>query len=165
MRVHPAVLPAVIRPLYFHYTDHIASYDSVVRYLPTAEHIDTGQSSYAYWDELEKRWTGEADILVVEQHIVVHEQVLPQLEACPNDWCAFPVDNGFFLHLSCTRFSARLQRAVTAADIRSRARRKCPHCGAPHHAFIDGPVVESLRAHGRWMDPCVHQPNVIHLPE
>lgn len=153
----------MIRPLYFHYTDHIASYLSVQKHIPHAEHIDTAQSSYAYWDELEKRWDGSSDLLTIEQHIVVHDQVLPQLEACPGDWCVFPF-GGQFRGLGCTRFSAALQQKVPASEIRARARRKCPHCGSLHFAFVDGPIGDALTAHG-YDSPCVHEPHVAHLPE
>jgi hypothetical protein len=153
----------MIRPLYFYYTDYTPSYLSVTRYFPDAEHIDTSPSSYAYWDELEKRWDGSADLLLMEQHIVIHDQVLPQLEKCGGDWCVFPVGNQFH-GLSCTRFSARLQQAVPASEIRARARRKCPHCGSLHFAFIDGPIMDAIRPAG-FHEPCIHAPPVDHLPE
>jgi hypothetical protein len=152
----------MIRPVYFHYADHMPSYLAVTRLMPHAEHVDTSASSYAYWDELEKRWDGSADLLVMEQHIVVHDQVLSQLEACPGDWCVFPF-GGQRHGLGCTRFSAALQQQVPAAAIRARARRKCPHCGAPHFAFIDGPILDALRAAG-FEEPCIHEPPVDHLP-
>lgn len=152
----------MIRPLYFHYADHMPSYLAVTKYIPDAEHIDTSASSYAYWDELEKRWDGSSDLLTIEQHIVVHDQVLPQVEACGGDWCVFPF-GGQRHGLGCTRFSARLQQAVPAAAIRARARRQCPHCGAPHFAFIDGPILDALRDAG-FEEPCIHSPSVDHLP-
>ena len=153
----------MIRPVYFHYADHMPSFLAVITYIPQAEHVDTAKSSYAYWDELEKRWDGSADLLVMEQHIVVHDQVMPQLEACRSDWCVFPF-GGQQHGLGCTRFSARLQQTVPASVIRARARRKCPHCGSLHFAFIDGPILDALRASG-YQDPCVHSPSVDHLPE
>jgi hypothetical protein len=154
-----------IRPVFFYYTDHQEPYRAVTKLIPHAEHVDTGQSSYAYWDELEARWDGSSDLLLIEQHVVIHDQVLPQLEACPNDWCTFPqASNGLAFWLGCTRFSARLQQAAPAAEIRKRARRKCPHCGAPHHAFIDGPIWDTIMPLG-FAAPCVHQPAVEHIPE
>ena len=153
----------MIRPLYFYYTDHRPSYEAVTRHIPHAEHIDTAPSSYAYWDELEKRWDGTADLLVMEQHIVVHDQVLPQLEACSGDWCVFPF-GAQVGGLGCTRFSAALQQRVPASEVRSRARRKCPHCGSLHFAFVDGPILDALHAHG-YDEPCIHTPPVDHLPE
>jgi hypothetical protein len=153
----------VIRPVYFYYTDHQESFRAVTRLIPQAEHVDTSPSSYAYWDELERRWDGSADLLVMEQHIIVHGQVLPQLEACPGDWCVFPF-GGQRHGLGCTRFSAALQQAVPASEIRRRARRKCPHCGSLHFAFVDGPILDALRAAG-YGEPCIHQPPVDHLPE
>lgn len=162
-----------MRPVFFHYADHMASYLAVTRFMPQAEHVFTGKSSYAYWDELAARWDRpEASLLVIEQHIVVHGEVLPQLEECPGDWCVFPFgvkspDGTFgplqYQGLGCTRFSAALRRAVPSADIRPRAVRACPHCGAPHWAFIDGPVGQALREAG--YEPCVHHPPAEHLPE
>lgn len=152
----------MIRPVYFHYADHMPSYLAVTRLIPHAEHVDTAASSYAYWDALEARWDGTGDLLTIEQHIVVHDQVLPQLDGCDADWCVFPA--GGQLHgLGCTRFSAALQVKVPATEIRARARRQCPHCGAPHFAFIDGPILDALRDAG-YDQPCVHEPPVSHLP-
>ena len=161
----------LIRPVRFYYADHVAAYLSVARHIPQAEHVDTAQSAYAYWDELEKRWDGSADLLTLEQHIVVHDQVLPQMEACDGDWCVFPFgpagaspaqlqNHG----LGCTRFSARLQQQVPASLIRGKARRKCPHCGSLHFAFIDGPILDCLAAAG-YTAPHLHEPPVYHLPE
>lgn len=156
----------MIRPVYFYYTDHTESFLAVQKHIPQAEHVDTSASSYAYWDELEKRWDGSSDLLTLEQHIVVHDQVMPQLEACQSDWCVFPF-GGQVHGLGCTRFSAVLQQRVPAREIRSRARRKCPHCGSLHFAFVDGPILDALRDVGGYTDlnPCVHYPPVDHLPE
>jgi len=157
----------LIRAVYFHYADHMPSYLSVTEHIPGAEHVDTSASSYAYWDEIEKRWDGTVDLLLIEQHIIVHDQVLPQLEACDGDWCEFlhqMSGGGLVSGLACTRFSAALQLKVPATAIRARARRKCPHCGAPHFAFIDGPVYEALQAAGH-PGPHIHEPPVTHLPE
>lgn len=166
----------MIRTLFFYYSDHPETYRAVTRYIPDAEHIDTSASSYAYWDELARRWDGSSDLLTIESHIVIHDQVLPQLEACGNDWCVFPFGlreaSGNFGSLQrhglgCTRFSAALQQKVPAAEIRARARRKCPHCGAPHFAFIDGPVLDALRDVAGYvtLEPCLHDPPVEHLAE
>jgi len=154
----------MIRPVYFYYHDHRPSYESVLKYFPEAEHVSTQPSAYAYWDEIEKRWDGSADLLFMEEHIIFHEQVRPQLEACPSDWCVFPV-GGQMTGLSCTRFTAKLQRDVTAQMIRAKARRKCPHCGAPHFNFIDGPIMDAMREAGYPHQPCLHSPPVEHLPD
>lgn len=90
----------------------------------SAETIWTGGSPTSYWKALKSRWTGQRDMLVIEQDILIHDQVIPQLEACDKDWCVFPYlyGTGNVVNLSgpqfmttclgCTRFSKRLQRVV-----------------------------------------------------
>lgn len=57
---------------------------------PDAEFVYTGGGLGTYWEEIEKRWTGEDDIVFVEHDNVLHEDVIPEFSTCPEPWCAFP---------------------------------------------------------------------------
>jgi hypothetical protein len=81
--------------------------------------IDTSGSDYAYWDALKTQWTGEDDLVIIEQDIEIHGDVLASFATCREHWCSFC----YFLRvgettcplgesLGCTRFSAELQKAV-----------------------------------------------------
>lgn len=98
--------------------------EAFARYVPEGHTVvihplDIG----AYHEAVAKRWGLGHALLVVEQDIIVHAQVLSQLTICDEDWCVFPYrhpDNGnnFLLAaLGCTRFSVRFQEAATVADI------------------------------------------------
>lgn len=85
------------------------------------EMIDTSGSPTDYWDALKEHWTGEDDLVVIEQDIEIHEEVLPSFIKCRQPWCSF----AYFLRvgqmscplgesLGCTKFSAELQQMVPA---------------------------------------------------
>lgn len=86
--------------------------------------INTSADNYAYWDALKQYWTGEDDLVVIEQDLEIHNDVLPSFIKCHEHWCSFC----YFLRvgvtaaalgesLGCTKFSAELQRAVPAEVI------------------------------------------------
>jgi hypothetical protein len=83
------------------------------------EYIDTSASLKVYGQELDKRWTGKQDLVIIEQDKEVHAQVMPTFEACQEPWCGFTywinpephcelVLGGF----GCVRFSAWFQRLI-----------------------------------------------------
>src|SRR6266516_3894602 len=86
--------------------------------LPTGtELVWTGDGDDHYWNELTKRWDGHDDLLIIEHDIEIHDDVIPQLQACPSAWCTFPYEYGprwpghtITDALGCTRFTAQLQR-------------------------------------------------------
>lgn len=149
-----------MRVLYCWNDDFPEAVAAIEKHIPQAEIIDTSANSYAYWDAMEIRWTGVQDLLIVEHDVVVTAEVLPQMLACPEPWCAHS-SGGTPFGLRCTRFSARLQQLLPATAIRAKARRKCPHCGALHWAFIDGPICTALAAIG-FSQPHVHEPELKH---
>ncbi len=96
-----------------------AAQEAFARHAPRGETVVISPFALgAYHEAVAERWGAGSDLLVVEQDVTLHEQVLPQLEACGEDWCVFPYrhpDNGnSFLTaaLGCTRFSRRFQAAV-----------------------------------------------------
>ena len=72
---------------------------------------------HAYWTMIMGRW-GSDDLVIIEQDIVIHDQVVPQFQACPQPWCAFdhfpyytlaPAD---FKVIGCVRYRAEVQRDI-----------------------------------------------------
>lgn len=89
--------------------------------------VDVSGSPTDYWDAIKERWTGEDDLVTIEQDIEIHGEVLPSFIKCRQHWCSF----AYFLRvgqmdcplpesLGCTRFSAELQRMVPASLIADR---------------------------------------------
>ena len=92
------------------------------RYAPQTEFVDVSGDDYAYWRQIALRWGGGEDLLVVEHDIEIHENVIPQLEACSEPWCTFAYklwnpDVWCYNALGCTRFSASLMADITPGEI------------------------------------------------
>lgn len=150
---------------------------STVSALNGVEIVDMSGDDYAYWDAISERWDGTDDLLIIEQDIVIHGGVLPQLRDCPGDWCVFPypIFGGERLTqgLGCTRFSAALQRKVPVTDFETNGRllqldipvgpgvlldgieRRFPW------PFLDVIIATRLRT-GYGLAPHVHSPDVEH---
>ena len=89
---------------------------------PHAEVTGVTGGDEAYWRQISARWAGETDLITVEQDIEIGADTVTSLAACPEDWCCFAYRifaRGIRLKtgLGCTRFSAALQRKVTAEQI------------------------------------------------
>ena len=92
------------------------------QYAPQADFVDVSGDDLAYWRAICERWTGEDDLLVVEHDIEIHDQVIPEFEACGEPWCSFAYklwepDVWCYNALGCTKFSAALQREVSTGEI------------------------------------------------
>jgi hypothetical protein len=63
------------------------------KYAPQAglevEWIDTAPDLQIYADEMEKRWNGTEDLIIVEQDKEIFPETLPSLMACSEPWCGF----------------------------------------------------------------------------
>jgi hypothetical protein len=101
-------------------------YPSAIRalqaYAPGFELVDVSGDDYAYWGQIRARWTGEKDLVLVEQDVEITADVLPGFIGCPSPWCTFryrywrtwpPSADA----CGCTRYSARLQREIPARVI------------------------------------------------
>src|SRR6478609_8684585 len=131
------------------------------------EFVDVDGDDFGYWRAIRDRWDGTGDLLVVEQDIAVHGDVLPQLEACPGDWCVFgyPIFNSaqrLTQGLGCTRFSAALQAKVPAGEFEADGRLRNGHDDGIPWNFLDIIIAGRLRL-GHGLAPHVHQPDVTHL--
>lgn len=98
---------------------HPATLASVNAYAPQAIFEDTSADDYAYWRAMRRHWTGEEDLVVIEQDLEIHEDVIPSFIRCYEQWCVYEYEMAVPLgwlreSFGCTKFSAALQRAVTA---------------------------------------------------
>jgi hypothetical protein len=131
---------------------------------PHAELVDVSGGDYAYWRAFTERWTGDDDLLNVEQDIEIHDTVIPQLEACGEPWCTFAYrlwrpDAWCYNALGCTRFSAALQREVTPGEIQQvqaqwLAPAEVPSGIAYNPAVMPLTVEAQCRCGGRGTPPC-----------
>lgn len=91
---------------------HPLTVGALAIWAPHAEFVELGRRTDAYWELLDGLWAAGDAFVVVEHDIEIHDQVLPEFEACPEPWCVFPYRGpGEVIldqSLGCTRFSAEL---------------------------------------------------------
>src|SRR5580698_1326044 len=143
---------------------------ALARYAPDAVVIPCAvEDNNAWWREISARWTGVEGLLLIEQDIRIHADVIPQLEACPEPWCVFPFprpEAHYLLQdrgIACTRFSAEFQRLVTVAEIEA-VPGSCWECrGVDRKCWrhVDGRIKAAAEAAG-FAEPHLHWPPVIH---
>jgi len=139
-----------------------ATRDALEKYAPGTEFVDVSGDDRAYWRAICERWTGEDDLLIVEQDIEIHDTVIPQMVACTEPWCTFPYrlwrpDAWCYNALGCTRFSAALQRDVNPGEIQQvQARWLVPNAshGTMQYDAEVMPELADCRCGGRGMPPC-----------
>jgi hypothetical protein len=93
--------------------------EALNQYASDAVFVQHDKDDYTgWWREISARWEGTEDLLLVEQDIIIHSQVIPQLCHCKEPWCVFPFpipsdwDSLQYHGIGCTRFSAYFQRQV-----------------------------------------------------
>ncbi len=119
---------------------HPKAMDALPHYDPRLRFAYTGRQPTDYWHAVRKYWTGERDLVIIEQDNEIHPEVLPSFESCPKLWCSFwykgPLygmdatnwvfgdGNTFYPNLQrmvtgigCVKFSAELQRRIPASTI------------------------------------------------
>ena len=143
----------------------------LAEHAPDAELVYTGPDDLGYWRAIAERWTGERDLVVIEQDIGIHAGVVPGFAACGEPWCGFPhimrpEHPARAKDLGCVRFSAELQRRVPMdVIVKHHMNPQCgvcqPDAGGLCWRHIDGPVNSALAAAGL-ADPHEHLPAVDH---
>jgi hypothetical protein len=130
------------------------------------------------WSDYAARW-GTDDLVVIEQDVVIHGDVLPQFEACPEPWCLFPARHyatgGGWMKtgILCNRFRREFMEKVTVADVEA-VPGSCVRCAdensrpargrrAQCWAHLDGKTREAGEAAGFRVH--VHWPSVGHRDE
>jgi len=99
------------------------TYDALVKHIPVGalELVNVSGDACNYWHELRNRWTGEYDLVTVEQDNVITAETIPSFAACAEPWCCYEYEledqRMCRIGLGCTRFSAELQRTVPVSEI------------------------------------------------
>jgi hypothetical protein len=149
-----------------------ATEESLAKYAPAAEIIPIPADDIERpWRDYAARW-GTDDLVVIEQDVILHADVLPQFEACPEPWCLFPArhyavgPDGFMeTGILCNRFRVEFMRAVPVEAVEAiygscgRCRGVNPKCWA----HLDGRTREAGEAAGFKIH--VHWPSVGHRDE
>lgn len=90
------------------------------------EWIDTTDDLQIYADEMEKRWNGTEDLIIVEQDKEIFADTLPSLLSCHDEpWCGYTFWQNPEPHTALvlggfgvTKFSAAVQRLVPVSAFR-----------------------------------------------
>ena len=139
---------------------------ALAAYAPQADIVPLEQDdTYGYWREIRARWTGERDLIIIEQDNLIGESTIASLENCPEPWCifAYPIFRDqvrLKYGLGCTKVSAAAQRLATI-ELIEKSFWLCAACqGAGCWWHLDGRVTEVLR--GRGYAPHIHG-DITHL--
>ncbi len=100
---------------------HPSTFITVKKYAPTAEFVCTAGNDYTYRDVIREYWTGESDLITIEQDNVITPKVVKSFTRCRKPWCVYsyqgPPQCGYlYRSLGCTKFSAKLQQQVPFDD-------------------------------------------------
>lgn len=94
---------------------------TISKFIPGCEYVDMTGSTYNYWKEVCKRWTGEETLIVLEQDLEFTAEVLPSFESCSKPWCTFAYNvyetEETIFSLGCAKFTAEAQRMFTPKRI------------------------------------------------
>jgi len=107
---------------------------SVKAYAPAAAFVNTSANDFEYWRVIKNHWTGERDLVIIEQDMEITAEVIPSFESCRELWCCFSyfgaVRSEFTRSLGCTRFTAELQKMIPSSAIDADV--------SPSWQFVDG---------------------------
>ena len=120
------------------------------------------------WTDYAARW-GQDDLVVIEQDVIIHEDVLAGFERCPEPWCLFPgrhyaCGGGFMLTgILCNRFRREFMERVPVEAVEA-VYGSCPRCDGGKDprcwGHLDGRTREAGEAAGFKLH--VHWPSVGH---
>src|ERR1035437_408411 len=136
--------------------------------------LDVSNVDTAYALSLIESWNGQSDLLVVEHDIVIHPEILDELDACPSDWCAYPYEIATGLcdqGLGCTRFRASLMADCPNVMLRAAECLTDPNYSnkvvddgvAPWHWVRMDTRVNAVLRQVYDLEPCIHETPVKHL--
>lgn len=131
------------------------------RYAPDCEYVDTSATIYDYNQAIASHWTGESDLVVIEDDKEITAGVLPSFAKCDSYWCSysyfvFPkmIGHEVEIGLGCTRFSARLQQLVNPEEFLCEDptlvfHTVCDIChGKGCWKYLDARIADAIRGHG-----------------
>jgi hypothetical protein len=140
------------RVCYFYSSDFP---EAVAALPPGTEMINTSRDEWAWWNAFRTRWGQGADLVTVDQDVVLVSDVVTQFDACPQPWCVFPYSYGpeqLLCHsMGCTRFRAAIQYPLRHGDREL------------HWSEYDGAVRQTLTEDNGLPHPHVHFPPLRHL--
>ena len=121
--------------------------------------IDTSGSIYAYNETIAEYWTGQEDLVVIEQDKVITHQVLPSFQKCKKPWCTYsayifpkPLSCEVDIGLSCARFTAELQRMINPSEFLCQDDPKWSKCelcaGKGCWRYLDARIARAIQNHG-----------------
>ena len=122
------------------------------------------------WSDYAERW-GTDDLVVIEQDVVIHADVLPGFERCPEPFCLYPgrhyTTGGGWMKtgILCNRFRREFMEAVPVEAVEA-IYGCCPDCRGVNPKcwrHLDGKVREAGEAAGFKIH--VHWPSVGHRDE
>ena len=147
------------RVLFCPVSPHPAAVAALEAYAPQAEVVDVSGDNYAYWNAIRERWTGERDLVIIEQDIEIGPDTIRTMEQCAQDWCcyAYPIFRSrvrLRVGLGCVKISAAAQRKVPAEKI-AEGFGTCAACrGKGCWWHLDGRIAHMLKRAGFF--PHVH---------
>lgn len=109
----------IVLHLYQHLHPQVAR--KLLHLWPEAKIINAGHYDTENWDVIKKYW-GEDDIVLIEQHKILHAEVFNDFLKCPRPYCLNPHElevhgNWARRSIGCVRWRKELQQRVTAADV------------------------------------------------
>ncbi len=140
----------VARVLFCTTSPHPDAVAAVEAYAPQAERLDVTGDNYAYWNAIAERWTGERDLIIVEQDIEIGPDTVATMEQCAQDWCcyAYPIFRTkvrLRVGLGCVKISAAAQRRMPVAKI-AEGFETCAACrGKGCWWHLDGRIAAMLK--------------------
>lgn len=155
----PVATRADARVLFCSVSPHPAALAAIERFCPDAELLDVSGDNYAYWRAIRSRWTGERDLIIIEQDIEIGPDTVASMESCKQDWCcyAYPIFRTkvrLRVGLGCTKISAMAQRIIQVAAIEE-GFATCAACrGKGCWWHLDGRISHLLKRAGYF--PHVH---------
>jgi hypothetical protein len=132
---------------------------AISRYAPQADTVDVSEDNYAYWRAIRDRWTGERDLIIIEQDIEIGPDTVATMQGCSQDWCcyAYPIFRTkvrLRVGLGCIKISAAAQRRIPAGEI-TEGFGSCAACrGKGCWWHLDGRISHMLKRAGFF--PHVH---------
>jgi hypothetical protein len=127
-------------------------------YAPNCEYVDTSATIWDYGKAIASRWTGEDDLVVIEDDKEITAEVLPSFANCGHLWCSYsylvyppPYQLMVEIGLGCTRYSAQIQRIVDISEFLCADDTNLPVCkycagkGCWNH--LDVRIAKAIRNH------------------